>query len=73
MEDADEAAGGTCADTVLQGIRAKAVSRIESEPDADAELLAILTSRIVVASPDEDAVDLAAADIQKLAEARALP
>ena len=72
MEDADEA-GGIGADAALQGIRAKAVSRIESEPDADAELLAILTSRIVVASPDEDAVDRAAADIWKLAEARALP
>ena len=52
-------------------IRAKAISAITHDADADTALLDILTRRIVTPSSDADAVEQAASDIRKLAEERA--
>ena len=69
----DEAGGqeGADAGVALRAIREKAVASIMRGGEPDAELLDILTSRIVVPSPDADAVGQAMADIRKLAEKRA--
>ena len=71
MDDAGRPDGAD-AGAALQAIRAKAVSSIMLGGEPDAELLEILTSRIVVPSPDADAVGQAMADIRKLAEKRAV-
>ena len=70
MEDGNRP-GDTDVDAPLQVIRAKAISAITHDADADTALLDILTRRIVTPSPDADAVEQAASDIRKLAEERA--
>ena len=69
MED-ENRSGDTDVDTPLQVIRAKAISAITHDADADTALLDILTRRIVTPSPDANAVEQAADDIRQLAEKR---
>lgn len=61
---------GSDAGAVLQKIRAEATSAIMLDGEPDAELLGILTRRIVVPSPDADAAEQAMADIRKLVDER---
>lgn len=62
---------GSGADTVLRNIRDEAASVIMRDAEPDAELLNILSDRIVTLAPSMSAVDQAVADIRNLAERRA--
>ena len=69
MDDENNPYGARVGGT-LKEIRATATDVIRQDEEPDMELLDILTRRIVVSSPDEDAVGQAMADIKKLADER---
>ena len=57
-------------DVTLQKIRAKAISSIMQNTDADTALLDILTNDIVTLSPNTDAVEQVINSIKDLAKER---
>lgn len=61
------------ADIRFYKIRDHAVSKIERDQNHDTALLAILTNRIIIPSPDAEAIKQAVEDIRKLAEERTQP
>ena len=70
MDNGDESPDAD-ADSVLRKIRVEATSAIMSSAEPDAELLEILVKRIVVPSPDADAIKRTMADIHDLVDERA--
>ena len=70
MDNEDESPDAD-ADSVLRKIRTEATSAIMSSAEPDAELLEILVKRIVVPSPDANAIEHAMTDIHNLVDKRA--
>jgi hypothetical protein len=62
---------GSDVSAVLQKIQVEATSAIMLDEEPDVDLFEILTRRIVVPSPDADAIEQAMADIKKLVNERA--
>ena len=72
MKDLGET-NGTDMDAAFQDIRNKSIHVIKNNPEADVELLGILTKHIVTQSPTSDAVEQAMDEIKSLVDKKVMP